>query len=228
MPAVAALFNYFIFSTIAYAILAISSTLFHVKLPLMIVKFTPFMALITAIYFQFRQLQSHKKKTSVFMLTPGEIMVGFKQRSEGKEWAPALRGNMAWWIGISIINFLVIGGYWSFLSNGYIYNWVELTLRIVMCFLFFGAMITVGNGRVTAFVGILLVVTADYFLTGLLYSDAATVANGYFNINALVQIKSGLWAAVNSSALLYYLYHQNPERFIQSIRRRIKGQPKSK
>ncbi len=221
MPAVAALFNYFIFSNIAFAAIALASTLFNVAAAPFLLKILPFLALSIAVYFQFRQKKQTETRALFTLLTPGEIMVGFKQRAEGKEWAPALKGNKIWWIAISILNFFVIGDYWSFLTNGYTYTWLELCLRIALCILFFGAMATIGNGRVTAFIGILLVISFDYGLTilGWLYSDAATVANGHFNITALIQLKSSLWASVNSAGLLYYLYHQNPHRFKETFRR---------
>ena len=215
MAGAGALFNYFIFSNVGYAVLALSSTLFQVKIPLIAVKVLPIVAILTAVYFQFRQLRNERddRQRPLFLkLTPGEIMVGFKQRSEGKEWAPALKGHKVWWLILSVINFFVIGGYWHFLANGYIYTWVELILRLVICFLFFGAMITIGNGRITAFLGILVVISLDYFLTPYLYSQAAVHANSYFNLPALVQVKSAVWASLNSMGLIYYLYHQNPEQ----------------
>ncbi|NBV82646.1 hypothetical protein EBR57_00770 [bacterium] len=223
MAGAGALFNYFIFSTIGYAVLALSSTTFNIKAPIIAIKLVPFLAILTAVYFQFRQSRRETAGPLFMKLTPGEIMVGFKQRPEGKEWAPALKGHKFWWLLLSIVNFMVIGGYWHFLSNGYVYNWVELLLRIALSFLFFGAMITVGNGRSTAFLGILVVIGLDYSLTPYLYSPAAAVANGYFTLPALVQLKSALWAALNSMGLIYYLYHQNPEQFKATFTRLLRG-----
>ncbi len=223
MAGAGALFNYFIFSNVGYAVLALSSTLFHVKVPVLVLKSLPIVAILTAVFFQFRQLRNQGQRPLFMKLTPGEIMVGFKQRPEGKEWAPALKGHKFWWLILSVINFFVIGGYWHFLANGYIYTWVELILRLIICFLFFGSMITVGNGRITAFLGILVVISLDYFLTPYLYSQAAVDANLYFSLPALVQVKSAVWASLNSMGLIYYLYHQNPEQFKLAFTRLLRG-----
>ncbi|NBV42366.1 hypothetical protein EBR96_06330 [bacterium] len=215
MPAMAALFNYFIFSNIGLGVLALISTVIHVKAWLLLVKSVPFLALATAVYFQFR-------RASAAQLTPGDLIVGFRIRTEGKEWNPPFKGTILWWLILCVINFYVLASYWEFLSYGYIYNWSELLLRALICILFFGAMVSIGQGRITAFLGILIIIGADYFLLPYLYSNEAIVANGHYNLTIISQIKSGLWASVNSMGLLIYLYYQNPGSFT-SLFKRVSG-----
>jgi len=227
MSGVAALFNYFMFSNLAKAILMVTGTLFKVKTPHFALAVVPYIALLTAVYFQFRSSQSQANRPLFTKLTPGEIMVGFKQRSEGKEWAPALKGSKVWWLLLGIINFFIIGNYWDFLSNGYIYNWTEALLRLLLLFLFSGSMITVGNGRSTAFLGILIVIGLDYGLTPFLFSQTATTFNGFFNLTEITRLKSGLWGAINSLGLLYYLYHQNPDYYLNLVKTFLRGNRRS-
>ena len=212
--AVAAMLNFYVFGMLAKACYAVPLTLFN-RPPLSLMMSAIWVAsLVGAIYTQFR-----KKRT---MLTPGELIMGgrFDRPSSHTGPSDADESALHWvnhfksgywaWVGLAILNALALDGIWIGLERGAIIPLPGILVGLALTVAMVGTMGAIGQGKLTGFFGLLLLLVLHYLAKPLWVTGPSA-----WMIKELEWVKLGVWMGCNGAVFLVLLYIKNPDLFWQ-------------
>lgn len=210
--AVAAMLNFYVFGMLAKALYALPLSFIN-RPPLSFVMSAIWVAsLIGAIYTQFR-----KQRT---LLTPGELIMGGRfdlhptptHSADSTEkqihWVNHFKSGYFTWVGLAIVNALVLDGVWLGLERGHIIPLPGILAGLVLTVAMIGSMGAIGQGKLTGFFGVMALIALHY-----LAKPWWSTGPSAWMIKELELVKSGVWMGCNGVVFLVLLYLKNPTHF---------------
>ncbi len=141
-PFIAGFYDFYFVSLLLGAIVALGVSIVQIPISIIIALIILSLSLLTSIVY-------HALLTKHFQyLSPGEIIVGRKIQNSHKAWINPYNYNRWALFLVIALDLLILGNSWDSLSEGYIYSFIEVVIRVVIITLVLYGLIDLGRGRI--------------------------------------------------------------------------------